>query len=364
MENRTAIQICKNAFSEDVLKIVQQMSTAGFEAFIVGGAVRDCLLGIDVVDIDMTTNAVPSEIEKLFPQAIPTGKAFGTMTIPNNNQENSKGVEMTTYRSDGTYSNQRHPDEIKFETDICKDLARRDFTINAFAYNPVTQEFKDEFNGLVHLTERKLEVVGDPEKRFTEDSLRLFRGCRFVSQLNFCLSEKAEEAFVRCAKKGMLPAKERILVEMTKLINAANPSTGLLLLQKSGLGERYIDGFNEIKLDQFEKIDRAPMHHRWAHLLSSLEFKKVMDTCRLPKKTQKQIEKLIQHDFNDEKVAFTVNDLEISSQDIQNFGFKGPEIGKIQRFIYKKVIQDLSLNTQFFCYELLKEYQHEQNKKK
>ena len=130
-----------HAFSEDIITICNRLHAAGFEAYIVGGAVRDALLKKALSDIDLCSNATPDEIEVLFPKAIPTGKAFGTLTLLLNKTQK---LEITTYRSDGPYSNQRHPDRITFETNISIDLARRDFTINALAYDPIESIFIDE----------------------------------------------------------------------------------------------------------------------------------------------------------------------------------------------------------------------------
>jgi len=169
--------------------ILNKLEEDGQEAFVVGGCVRDAMLGRKPKDWDITTSARPEQVKGLFRRTIDTGIQHGTVTV----MIGSEGYEVTTYRMDGEYEDHRHPKEVIFTPDLVEDLKRRDFTINAMAYNE-TSGLIDEFDGLGDLERRCIRCVGSPRERFEEDALRMLRGIRFAGQLQFHIEEKTKEA--------------------------------------------------------------------------------------------------------------------------------------------------------------------------
>ena len=169
---------------EAVRNIIHTIEEHGFKAYAVGGCIRDSILGRNPDDWDITTSAVPSQIKTFFKRTVDTGIAHGTVTI----MIDKTGYEITTYRIDGEYEDGRHPKSVEFSDRLVDDLCRRDFTINAMAYND-TDGFVDEFKGLDDLDAKIIRCVGEPELRFTEDALRMMRAIRFSAQLGFTIDE-------------------------------------------------------------------------------------------------------------------------------------------------------------------------------
>ena len=198
---------------EQVQNILLRLESAGYEAWCVGGAVRDALLGLTPGDWDVTTSAPPEVTLALFaPHALPTGLQHGTVTVGGGH-----GVEVTTFRRDGNYLDNRHPDHVEFTGSLTEDLARRDFTVNAIAVN-LRGELADPFGGRADLAARTLRAVGEAEKRFEEDALRILRGLRFASKLGFTIEPDTAEAIRRCAPLLRNIAPERIQVETTGIL--------------------------------------------------------------------------------------------------------------------------------------------------
>ena len=197
---------------ESVKKILERLEGAGYEAWCVGGAVRDRLLGRAPGDWDVTTNAPPEAALALF-DAIPTGLQHGTVTVVCE----GGGVEVTTYRRDGSYTDSRHPDHVEFTGSLEEDLSRRDFTVNAIAVN-LRGEVRDPFHGREDLERGILRAVGEPEQRFREDALRILRGLRFSSKLGFAIETETASALRRCAPLLKKIAVERIQVELSGLL--------------------------------------------------------------------------------------------------------------------------------------------------
>ncbi len=195
--------------------VIEQLNTAGFEAYAVGGCVRDLLRGVTPDDIDITTNATPEQMLAVFREerVIPTGLQHGTVTVLIGNES----FEVTTYRTDGTYTDGRHPDYVTFTASLQEDLARRDFTINAMAYHP-DRGVIDPFGGRHDLSARVLRCVGDPETRFTEDALRIARLVRFMSVLGFDCAPSTADAAHKLNHRLDLVAAERKQVELMKLL--------------------------------------------------------------------------------------------------------------------------------------------------
>lgn len=199
---------------ERVEEILRRLEAAGYEAWCVGGAVRDTLLGRVPGDWDVTTNAPPGRVLELFaPHAAPTGLQHGTVTVSGG----GGWVEVTTYRRDGTYSDSRHPDQVEFTGSLEEDLSRRDFTVNAIALNR-RGEVRDPFHGREDLVRRVLRAVGEPERRFREDALRILRGLRFASKLGFAIEPDTAAALRRCAPLLEKIAVERIQAELSGLL--------------------------------------------------------------------------------------------------------------------------------------------------
>lgn len=198
-----------------VATALQKLNNGGYEAYVVGGCVRDTLMGREPNDWDITTNALPEQITETFSEyrVIPTGMKHGTVTVLIDKQS----LEITTYRIDGEYSDNRHPDSVSFTRNLSEDLRRRDFTINALAYHPDTG-VTDLFSGLADMDNQRIVCVGDPEKRFTEDALRILRTLRFSAQLGFSIEEMTAQAIHRLSPLLRRIAAERIQTELVKLL--------------------------------------------------------------------------------------------------------------------------------------------------
>lgn len=207
------LTVIPNEFKEAV-PVLRQIQKAGFEAYFVGGSVRDALLGKKIHDVDIATSAFPSEIKEIFPRTIDVGIQHGTVMVLAKNQ---RTYEITTFRTESAYQDFRRPDHVEFVRSLEEDLRRRDFTINAFALKE-DGEIIDLFDGLTDLKEKILRAVGDPHERFHEDALRMMRGLRFLSDLGF---EFEKETFDAILENHALLEKisvERINVEFTKLM--------------------------------------------------------------------------------------------------------------------------------------------------
>ena len=201
-----------------VKKILDVLETAGYEAYAVGGCVRDSLLGRTPDYWDITTQAAPEKVKELFARTVDTGLAHGTVTV----LLSGEGFEVTTYRIDGEYEDGRHPKEVIFTASLKEDLKRRDFTINAMAYNPKTG-IVDYFHGKEDLENKIIRCVGDPIERFTEDALRILRAVRFSAQLGFSIEEQTKKALRVIAPNLKLVSAERIQVELVKLLISPHP---------------------------------------------------------------------------------------------------------------------------------------------
>lgn len=203
---------------EDVKLIINIIEAAGFEAYAVGGCVRDSLLGREPNDWDITTNAKPGQIKQLFHRTIDTGIEHGTVSV----LIHGETYEITTYRIDGEYEDSRHPKQVEFTTKLVEDLKRRDFTINAMAYNEKTGVV-DEFGGIDDLRNGIIRCVGNPRERFDEDALRIMRAVRFAAQLGYDIEDNTKEAIAEFAVRLRNISAERINVELTKLLVSSNP---------------------------------------------------------------------------------------------------------------------------------------------
>jgi len=220
---------------KNLLKILKKLEDANFEAFLVGGALRDILRGVEPSDYDIATSAKPKEILEVFPDA-KYENDFGTVIYPIKDKENKliEVVEITTYRSEQGYSDKRHPDDVKFEDNIEKDLERRDFTINALAMRASKddEEIVDLFGGQKDIKKKIIRAVGEPVDRFKEDALRMIRAIRFSAQLDFEIEPKTERAITKLAGSIKFVANERIKDELIKILSSDKPYEGFMRLYK------------------------------------------------------------------------------------------------------------------------------------
>jgi poly(A) polymerase/tRNA nucleotidyltransferase (CCA-adding enzyme) len=216
---------------QGALTIIKTLKKAGYECYLVGGGVRDALLNQPVSEWDLTTNATPPTVIKLFKKAVPTGIKYGTVTIilPDGK------YEITTYRSDEKYSDGRHPDRVRFTQSLTEDLARRDFTVNAMAYDPELKQLVDPFSGKKDLKKKILRAVGNPIQRFKEDGLRPLRACRLAAKLNFKIEPQTARAISLALKITKKVAPERLHDELLKIMETNQPSIALELMRRTGL---------------------------------------------------------------------------------------------------------------------------------
>lgn len=247
---------------EKVKLIIDTLQNAGYEAYAVGGCVRDSILGRCPDDWDITTSARPQEVKALFRRTIDTGIQHGTVTV----MLEKEGFEVTTYRIDGEYEDSRHPKEVIFTGNLKEDLRRRDFTINAMAYNE-TSGLVDEFGGVRDLKEKRIRCVGEAQERFTEDALRMMRAVRFSAQLGFTIEENTKKAICKLAQNLKNVSAERIQVELIKLVASPHPDY---------LRSAYETGITGVILPEFDaamQTDQNHPHHKYCvgeHILHSM----------------------------------------------------------------------------------------------
>ncbi len=247
--------------------ILRQLNDHGFEAYIVGGCVRDSLLGRVPDDWDITTSALPWQVKSVFRRTVDTGIKHGTVTVMMGN----KAYEVTTYRIDGEYEDRRHPKDVEFTSDLTEDLKRRDFTINAMAYND-DAGLVDEFDGAGDLRRRLIRCVGEADERFSEDALRVLRAVRFAAQLGFDIEEKTLQAVILKAPGLIDVSKERIQAELTKLLLSDGPER-IRQVFDTGMAPFISDSFTKIDPDKVHISPDLPekKYMRWAALLEDLD---------------------------------------------------------------------------------------------
>ena len=274
--------------------VIGKIRDAGYEAFAVGGCVRDTLLGRTPEDWDVTTSARPEAVKAIFERTVDTGLQHGTVTV----LKNRKGYEVTTYRIDGEYHDGRHPDSVEFTPNLLEDLKRRDFTINAMAYSHETG-IVDEFGGMEDLKAGIVRCVGRPEDRFTEDALRLLRALRFSAQLGFEIEESTYAAIKTIAPNLAKVSKERVQAELTKLLLSAHPER-ILLLKETGLSAQIVPGFDAVFAPAlFSKLSRLPAEKslRWAGFLlcqSAKQAEAVLKGLKMDNETIGNVSRMIE----------------------------------------------------------------------
>lgn len=225
---------------EKVKYIIDKLSHSGYEAFAVGGCVRDVILGRMPNDWDITTSATPEQVKSIFKRTIDTGIEHGTVTV----MVDHEGFEVTTYRVDGEYKDGRHPDSVQFTPELREDLKRRDFTINAMAYNE-EKGIVDEFGGVEDLKNGIIRCVGEATERFNEDALRILRAVRFAAQLGFDIEDSTAQAIRKLASNLEYISKERIATELDKMLMSPNPDM---------IGKAYELGITKWIMPEFDRM--------------------------------------------------------------------------------------------------------------
>jgi len=315
---------------DDIREIASTLADHDHQCFVVGGAIRDLLRGESVGEFDLATDALPEKIEELFPETIPTGRKYGTITIKLNEAQ----YEITTFRAEADYQDNRHPEQVQYKKDIEEDLKRRDLTINAVAYNPITNELIDIFNGLEDIKNRLIKTVGVPAERFQEDGLRVIRVLRFLAKTGFALDVETGRSMLDFLPKWQtLAAKERIFEELDKTIKSENPDYALSFL-----------GFP--KLNELDKCIR------WAAVIK--EKREVYEFVQ-EKQLQRWIDKLLKYDLDLEKASLEITDLKVDGIDIMELGARGEEVGKILEGLLQLVVEAKKYNQRKILLEFAKD---------
>lgn len=393
---------------EAAAEILKELNAHGFEAYVVGGCVRDSLLGRMPKDWDITTSATPDEVKKIFKRTIDTGIIHGTVTVV----ADHTGYEVTTYRIDGEYEDGRHPRTVEFTRSLVEDLKRRDFTINAMAYNQ-ENGLVDAFGGLEDLKDHIIRCVGSPMDRFTEDALRILRAIRFSAQLGFLVEPETKKAIAAIAPNLLKVSRERIAVELTKLLLSDNPQQ-MEAVREAGIGPFVSERFHQAieRLSQAEKISLLPArkHMRWAGFLRMEDPDdgwRILKELKMDNETMERVKTLVSlwrqeipakkplirrlmsrlpdQGFDDllcfqkvfcekdlleeiERVqacaleirhrrdCIRLNDLAITGRDLIQSGMKpGPEMGRVLNHLFEEVLERPEHNDREFLLNLWKE---------
>ena len=240
-----------------VLETCDRLKKQGYDVYIVGGVLRDLLLGKTASDWDLASNASPEDVQKLFERTIDVGKSFGTLGVVTD-EKKCPLIQITAFRSEEAYNDHRHPDQVKLQSTIEEDLARRDFTINALALDPQSMKLIDVYNGQEDLNNLQLRTVGDPRIRFEEDALRILRAARFISQLNLKPQEELTFQAMKKVKEGHIAfvSQERIETEFIKLMQGEFVDQGLLWMQNIDLLEKVIrtQSYKPLSSEQAKKL--------------------------------------------------------------------------------------------------------------
>ncbi len=251
-----------------VKSFMDKFTKKGFQIYVVGGSIRDLLLSKVHKDWDFATSATPEETLELFPKGFSNNK-FGTVGITIEDGKTKHVFEVTTFRTEGEYKDHRHPEKIEWAKTIEEDLARRDFTVNAIAYDG--KKFTDPYNGQEDLKKKLIRAVGDPDKRFKEDALRLMRAVRLSSELGFLIDEKTRDSIRANAPLIKEIAWERIRDEFMRILNSENPAEGVLFLRSCGLLEQILPEIDKA----FEIPQKSPKRHHiydvGTHLVMALK---------------------------------------------------------------------------------------------
>lgn len=325
---------------EGAVKILNRINEQGYEAYIVGGCVRDALLGREPNDWDITTSALPNEIKSIFRRTVDTGIKHGTVTV----LEGNDAYEVTTYRIDGEYEDGRHPKEVTFTRSLEEDLKRRDFTINAMAYHPESG-IVDLFEGQKDLERKVIRCVGSPVERFSEDALRMMRAIRFAAQLSYSIEEDTFEAIKELSANLSKISVERINVEMTKLLISDNPYY-FKKFYEAGLTKYFMPEF-----DLAMETNQNHKHHMYSvgeHILHSIENIAPVKEYRLA---------MLLHDIAKPKM------LTIGEDGITHFYGHPFESAKMSKQILRRLKYDNATIDMVYGFVLYHDYKIEQSEK-
>lgn len=367
---------------DSVKFVLDKLNFAGFEAYIVGGCVRDCLLGIEPDDYDICTNAKPDEVINLFDKTVKTGIKHGTVTVISG----GSAVEVTTFRTDGEYADSRHPEKVTFVSDLKADLSRRDFTVNAMCYSPLTGII-DCFGGMSDLNAKTIRAVGEPDIRFREDALRILRLFRFCATLGFKAESKTLRAALENAPLLKKVSAERIREELFRTASGRNTEAILPLLKTGALGvfgeNREITKIpllpenKRLKFFAFIKLTNDSFSSALDFLKCSNEFKnyclKLNSALCLKTDTRAEIKKILRllesdifdlfyykaaisgedtsdahftaKDIIEKREPYKISQLAVNGGDLEEKGYRGEQIGVVLESILEKVIQTPELNT-------------------
>lgn len=264
------------AIPKEVSHVVETLRSAGFEAYLVGGCVRDMFLSKKPKDWDVTTNAKPEQIQSLFPETFYEND-YGTVgVVSETDDETVKVVEVTPYRTEGAYSDKRRPDTVSFHATLADDLKRRDFTINAIAYDDSIGHSKghhkghviDPYDGIKDIKDKIVRAVGDPHDRFNEDALRILRAVRLATELGFMINRETQEAIIKNASHLKEIAMERIRDEFTKIVMSREPMVGVIMCEKLNLLDYFLP---EIKQGIGIEQNGDHIYAVWEHNLRALQ---------------------------------------------------------------------------------------------
>jgi poly(A) polymerase len=242
------------------ISIIRTLRDRGHQGFLVGGCVRDLLLGHEPADYDVTTDATPEEVMRIFPQTYAVGAQFGVVLVPFKNGDNSsqkeKAVEVATFRCDVGYSDGRHPDEVRFSKEAREDVERRDFTINGLLLDPTKDEVLDYVGGRQDLERRLIRTIGEPARRFAEDKLRMLRAIRFAARFEYDIDAATFAAIQEFAPNIHQVSRERVRDELTKMLTEGHARRALLLLDESGLLKQVLP-----EISQMKGVEQPPQFH-------------------------------------------------------------------------------------------------------
>jgi poly(A) polymerase len=248
------------------VEIVQRLRAEGFQAYLVGGCVRDLVMGREPKDYDISTDATPDQVVKLFPDSLTVGAQFGVVVVP----REAGNIEVATFRSDGRYTDGRHPDEVRYARTPEEDVRRRDFTLNGLLYDPVREQVLDYVGGQADIQARRVRTIGNPLERFQEDRLRLLRAARFAARFGFSLDPAALDAIRKLAPQIHNVSPERVRDEILKILTEGQARRGFELLDEAGLLQEVLP---EVK--RLQGVAQPPEFHPegdvWIHTLLMLE---------------------------------------------------------------------------------------------
>lgn len=370
---------------QNISFVLNTLFENGYSAYIVGGCVRDLLCGKEPHDYDITTSALPCEIQSLFKKTVATGIKHGTVTVI----IDGTPIEVTTFRTENSYNDNRHPESVNFVKDIKEDLSRRDFTVNAMCYN--TQEgLIDIFDGVSDIKNHTLRAVGNAETRFTEDALRVLRLFRFAATLQFDIEKDTFDAALKCAPLLKNISAERIFTELKKSSFGNNVSVLSPLIRTNALSDYALENYDLSKLKNFGNKENLQV---FALLyLTSTNLQKTLDTLKcsnLFKDYCFKMKHLITNGIDEDKISikkalnyadydivcdyleylqiilntdssnhkillneiitanepYKISHLQITGSDIKTLGFSGKDVGDKLNFLLNKVIVEPDVNT-------------------